>query len=189
MENIFREYGLPVAIRSDNGAPFASTGLGRLSRLSVWWLRLGIGLERIAPGHPEQNGRHERMHRTLKEAVLQPPRANYRGQQRAFDAFRHEFNEERPHEALNQHTPASVYTSSPRNYPARLLEPEYPDDWQKRRVRRNGEIKWRGGMIYVSQALLGQWVGLAPTGTETWKVYFMRQELGRVDQTRRRVQP
>jgi len=188
LENIFREYGLPVAIRSDNGVPFASTGLGRLSRLSVWWLRLGIGLELIEPGHPEQNGRHERMHRTLKEAVLQPPRATHRAQQQAFDAFRHEYNEERPHEALNQHTPASVYTASPRNYPARLLEPEYPEDWQKRRVRPNGEIKWGGGLIYVSQALLGQWVGLEPTGAGAWKVYFMRQELGRVDQTRRRVQ-
>lgn len=187
-ENIFREYGLPVAIRSDNGAPFASTGLGRLSQLSVWWLRLGIGLDRIAPGHPEQNGRHERMHRTLKEAVLQPPRANHRAQQRAFDAFRHEFNEERPHEALNQHPPASVYTASLRNYPARLLEPEYPDDWQKRRVRRNGEIKWGGGLIYVSQALLGQWVGIEPTGAEACKIYFMRQELGRLDQRHGRVQ-
>jgi len=188
LENIFREYGLPVAIRSDNGVPFASTGLGRLSRLSVWWLRLGIGLELIEPGHPEQNGRHERMHRTLKEAVLQPPRASHRAQQQAFDAFRAEYNEERPHEALNQHPPASVYTASPRNYPARLAEPEYPDDWQKRRVRRNGEIKWSGGLIYVSQALQGQWVGLEPTGAGAWKVYFMRQELGRVDPTRRRVQ-
>jgi transposase InsO family protein len=188
-ENIFREYGLPRAIRSDNGPPFASTGLGRLSRLSVWWLRLGIGLERIEPGHPEQNGRHERMHRTLKEAVLRPPRANHPAQQKAFNTFRHEFNQDRPHEALNQHAPASVYTSSVRNYPTRLLEPEYPGSWQKRRVRSNGEIKWSGGLIYVSQALIGQWVGLEPTGEAAWKAYFMRQELGRVDQTRRRVHP
>jgi len=187
LENLFREQGLPLAIRSDNGPPFASTGLGRLSQLSVWWLRLGIGLERIELGHPEQNGRHERMHRTLKEAVLRPPRANHAAQQQAFDAFRHEFNEERPHEALNQHTPASVYVSSVRNYPPRLLEPEYPDHWQKRRVRSNGEIRWHGDLIYVSQALIGQWVGLEPTGEGAWAVYFMGQALGEVDQTRRRV--
>lgn len=186
-ESIFREYGLPLAIRSDNGAPFASAGLARLSRLSVWWLRLGIGLERIEPGHPEQNGRHERMHRTLKEAVLKPPRANHSAQQKAFNAFREEFNQERPHEGLNQHTPASVYRPSIRNYPARLLEPEYPENWQKRRVRSNGEIRWQGGLIYVSQALIGQWVGLEPTGETTWKAYFMRHELGQINQTRGRV--
>jgi transposase InsO family protein len=186
-EKLFREQGLPLAIRSDNGPPFASTGLGRLSQLSVWWLRLGIGLERIEPGHPEQNGRHERMHRTLKEAVLQPPRANHAAQQKAFDAFRQDFNEARPHEALNQHTPASVYAASVRNYPSRLLEPEYPDSWEKRRVRSNGEIRWRGDLIYVSQALIGQWVGLEPASEGAWAVYFMRQALGKVDQTRRRV--
>lgn len=188
MEGIFREYGLPRAIRSDNGPPFASTGLGGLSRLSVWWLRLGIGLERIEPGHPEQNGRHERMHRTLKEAVLKPPGAHHAAQQKAFNAFRQEFNHERPHEALNQHTPASVYTPSARNYPARLLEPEYPEGWEKRRIRSNGEFRWRGGLIYVSQALIGQWVGLEPAGNGSWKAYFMRQELGRIDPLRGRVQ-
>ena len=123
----------------------------------------------------------------MKEAVLEPPRANYPAQRQAFDAFRHDFNEERPHEALNQHTPASVYATSLRNYPSRLLEPEYPDSWQKRRVRSNGEIRWGGGLIYVSQALIGQWVGLEPAGEGAWKAYFMRQELGWVDQPRRRV--
>jgi transposase InsO family protein len=188
-ESIFREYGLPLAIRSDNGPPFASTGLGRLSRLSVWWLRLGIGLERIDPGHPEQNGRHERMHRTLKEAVLKPPGANRAAQQKAFNAFRQEFNQERPHEALNQHTPASVYAPSARDYPPRLLDPEYGESWQKRRIRSNGEMRWQGRLIYVSEALVGQWVGLEPCGDGAWKVYFMRQELGQVDQSRSRVQP
>ena len=104
-EAVFREYGLPVAIRNDNGPPFASVGLGGLSRLSVWWLRLGIALERIAPGHPEQNGRHERIHRTLKETVLQPPQQDLRRQQEAFDAFRKDYNEERPHGAIGQKTP------------------------------------------------------------------------------------
>lgn len=186
-EGIFREYGLPLAIRSDNGPPFASPGLGRLSPLSVWWMRLGIRLERIDPGHPEQNGRHERMHRTLKEAVITPPKANKAAQQKAFNAFRQEFNHERPHEALNQHTPASVFVPSARNYPERLMQPEYPEGWEKRGVRTNGEIKWQGGMIYVSQALIGQWVGLEPTGDGLWKFHFMNQELGHVDEKRRRV--
>jgi putative transposase len=186
-ERVFREYGLPTAIRSDNGAPFASVGLGGLSRLSVWWLRLGIGLERIAPGHPEQNGRHERMHRTLKEAVLHPPRRNLAAQQQAFDAFRSEYNEERPHEALNQHVPGSVYEPSRRDYPPRLAEPEYPVMWEKRGVRSNGEIRWQGKLVYLSQALIGQWVGLKPESDGIWRVHFMGEELGRLDERARQT--
>ena len=181
-ERVFREYGLPVAIRSDNGAPFASVGLGGLSRLSVWWMRLGIGLERIEPGHPEQNGRHERMHRTLKEAVLRPPRQNLPAQQRAFNEFRKEYNEERPHEGLNQHVPGSVYEPSRRDYPSRLVEPEYPEGWQTRGVRNNGEIKWSGRKVYVSEALIGQRVGLKPERERIWSLYFMGAELGRFDE-------
>jgi putative transposase len=177
-EMIFREYGLPVAIRSDNGSPFASVGLGGLSQLSVWWLRLGVRLERIAPGHPEQNGRHERLHRTLKEAVLRPPEWDGRRQQAAFDGFREEYNQDRPHEALNQQPPASVYEPSRRDFPARLLEPEYPDDWLKRAVRSNGEIKWQGQKIYLSEALIGQWVGLEPAGEDRWAIHFMTEKLG-----------
>jgi len=124
----FREYGMPRAIRTDNGAPFASTGLGGLSALSVWWVRLGLDLERIQPGRPQQNGRHERMHRTLKAATAQPPQANLRRQQEVFDAFRREYNEERPHEALGQRPPAEVYQPAPRDYPERLPEQRgYPD--------------------------------------------------------------
>jgi putative transposase len=181
-ERVFREYGLPTAIRSDNGAPFASIGLGGLSRLSVWWLRLGIGLERIEPGHPEQNGRHERMHRTLKEAVLRPPQRNLTAQQRAFDVFQREYNEERPHEALNQHVPGSVYEPSRRDYPSRLAEPDYPAAWATRGVRSNGEIKWSGRKVYVSQALIGQRVGLKPESDGIWSLYFMGAELGRLDE-------
>jgi putative transposase len=188
-EVTFREYGLPVAIRSDNGAPFASVGLAGLSRLSVWWLQLGIQLERIQPGHPEQNGRHERFHRTLKEAVLQPPQRNLQRQQAAFDRFCQEYNEERPHEALNQHPPSCVYVPSARDYPTRLAPPEYPDAWQKRSVRSNGEIKWRGAKVYLTQALIGQWVGLEPVGHGAWDVYFMSQRLGRLDERRGRVEP
>src|SRR5829696_2502091 len=125
-ERLFRMYGLPVRLRSDNGVPFATTALARLSPLSVWWIRLGIRPELIEPGHPEQNGRHERMHKTLKAEATRPPARDRRAQQRAFDRFRTEFNDERPHEALAQGTPASCYTASPRPYPMRLAPLEYP---------------------------------------------------------------
>ena len=188
-ERVFREYGLPLRMRSDNGAPFASRGLGGLSPLAVWWLRLGIGLERIAPGHPEQNGRHERMHRTLKEAV--PVQGTLGRQQRAFDAFRQDYNEERPHEALGQKPPASAYAPSPRDFPERLLVVEYPDDWVKRRVRSNGEIRWRGEKVYISQSLIDQWIGLQPVADGLWGLYFMTEQLGQLDErkTTPRVRP
>jgi transposase InsO family protein len=181
-ERVFREYGMPQAIRSDNGSPFASVGLGGLSQLSVWWLRLGIKLERIEPGHPEQNGRHERMHRTLKEAVLTPPRRNLGAQQRAFDAFQNEYNEERPHEGLNQHVPGKVYGPSRRDFPARLTTPEYPAGWETRGVRSNGEIKWGGKLMYLSQALIGQSVGIKPESDGKWTLYFMGEALGQLDE-------
>ena len=141
MERVFREYGLPEVIRSDNGTPFASVGLGGLSSLAVWWIKLGIIPERIEAGHPEQNGRLERLHRTLKAEVAHPPRKNRREQQRAFDAFRLQYNQERPHEALGQQAPDQHYQPSLRVYPARVNSPEYPPDAQVRRVRSNGEIK------------------------------------------------
>ena len=181
-ERVFREYGMPAAIRSDNGAPFATVGLGGLSRLSVWWLKLGIKLERIEPGHPEQNGRHERLHRTLKEAVLQPPCRNLAAQQRAFDGFQSEYNEERPHEALNQHVPGEVYEPSRRDFPAQLLEPDYPAGWETRSVRSNGEIRWNNQLVYLSQALIGQRVGLKPESDGNWIIYFMGEDLGPVGQ-------
>ena len=133
MEHVFVENGLPAVIRTDNGVPFASTGVGGLSRLSVWWIKLGIMPERIAPGHPEQNGRHERLHATLKAETLNPPKANRREQQKAFDAFRREYNEERPHEALGQRPPASVYRPSHRSYPGREPEVWYPVELTVRR--------------------------------------------------------
>src|SRR5262245_9794006 len=152
----FREYGMPEVMRTDNGAPFASIGLGGLSKLSVWWVRLGIQVERIEPGCPEQNGRHERMHRTLKEAAAKPPKANLKSQQRAFDQFRQEYNNDRPHEALGQRPPASVYKASVRRYPERLPELRgYPDNWQKRMVRKWGQMKWKGQDIRLSSALWG----------------------------------
>ena len=157
MEATFREYGLPTRILSDNGPPFASTGLAGLSRLSVWWIRLGIQLQRIDPGHPEQNGRHERMHRTLKAETATPPERNLRAQQRAFDRFRQIYNQERPHESLAMATPASVYQPSWRPYPERLPELEYPDRMLPRRVQSKGDIGLLGcwGVSCFSARRLG----------------------------------
>jgi putative transposase len=188
-EATFREYGMPRAIRTDNGSPFASVGLAGLSALSVWWLRLGIQLDRIQPGCPEQNGRHERMHRTLKESVANPPQSNLRAQQKSFDAFRWEYNQERPHEALAQEPPATAYGPSSRDFPERLTEPEYPDDWPVRTVRQNGEIKWKGQKVYLNQALCGQRVGLEPTEDGLWRLHFMTVELGQLNERHGRVEP
>ena len=168
----FREYGLPHAMRSDNGPPFASVGLGGLSQLAVWWIRLGIRPERIQPGHPEQNGRHERLHRTLKQATAKPPRRTWRGQQQAFVQFRQEYNHDRPHEALAMQTPAHCYTPSPRPFPRRLPEVEYPSGYQVRRVRSNGEIKWRGRRLFLSEALIGEPVGLQEVDQDLWRIEF-----------------
>jgi len=184
----FREHGLPGAIRTDNGAPFASLGLGGLSPLAVWWVRLGIGLERIEPGAPQQNGRHERMHRTLKEATAQPPARSLSAQQERFDGFRREYNEERPHEALGQQTPASVYEPSVKDYPERMPEPRgYPDDWEKRIVRKGGQIKWKGRDIRLTKALWGQEIGLEPVGEGQWAVHFETLRLGTFDERKGRM--
>lgn len=180
-ERAFREYGLPVAIRSDNGTPFASVALGGLTKLSAWWVKLGIVPERIAPGHPEQNGRHERMHRTLKAETANPPSATLRAQQRSFDRFRTRYNEERPHEALGQKPPASRYYASPRSYPSRVREPEYPSHMAVRRVRTSGEIKWRGGLVFLSQALTGEPVGLSQKDDHLWAIHFGPLQIGALD--------
>ena len=189
LERAFREYGLPLAIRSDNGAPFASTGLGGLSRLSVWLIKLQIIPERIELAHPEQNGRHERMHRTLKAAVCNPPRKCLARQQMAFDYFRPEYNEERPHEALDMQTPASLYKASQRQYPAKLPSVEY-DSWMAiRRVVPNGGIMWRNNYIYVSQALAGEPVGLKQITETTWELWFSSYLLGIIDEKTNKVLP
>ena len=172
LERVFREYGLPLVMRSDNGPPFASTGAGGLTRLGVWWVKLGITPERIEPGKPEQNGRHERMHKTLKAETATPPAATLAKQQRRFDYFRHEFNQQRPHEALRQTTPAQHYSTSPRRYPARLEDPAYPAEYQVRRVRSNGEIKWAGETIFLSMALIGEVVGVKPADNGDAELYF-----------------
>jgi len=183
----FREYGLPEAIRTDNGAPFASKAVGGLSRLAIWWLKLGIVPERIEPGRPQQNGRHERMHLTLKQETANPPRGTMRSQQRRFDEFRAEYNEQRPHEALDQRTPAELYRVSPRVYPARLPEPEYVDGMEVRFVRHSGEIKWQGRRMYLGEVLAGENVALEPISDGHWLVYFCKMPLGVLDDRRRRV--
>lgn len=187
LERTFREYGLPRAIRTDNGPPFAGAALGGLSPLAVWWIKLGILPERIEPGHPEQNGRLERLHRTLKAETASPPQATLRAQQRAFQAFRQQYNTERPHEALGQKTPASCYTPSYREYPARLPELAYEAGVTVRRVRSNGEIKWQGGLLYLSEALRGEPVGLVPQDDRFWSLRLGPVQIGLLDAYHRSV--
>jgi len=187
LERAFREYGLPWAIRTDNGPPFASVGLGSLSSLAVWWVKLGIVPERIEPGHPEQNGRLERLHRTLKAETASPPRQTGRRQQRAFDTFRRTYNEERPHEALGQQPPANHYCSSFRSYPNRVRAPDYEVGVTVRQVRTNGEIKWKGDTIYLSEALRGEPVGLVPQDDRFWTIRFGPLSIGLLDGHARRV--
>jgi len=186
-ERAFRQYGLPLTIRSDNGTPFASTGLGGLSRLSVWWIKLGIVPELISPGCPQQNGRHERMHRTLKCETAHPPAANLRAQQRVFDHFVTEFNLQRPHEALQQRPPSAVYRASTRCYPSRLAPIEYPHGYQVRKIRHCGDMKFAGHAVFVSEVLRGEPVGLYQIDEYLWRLYFSMVPLGILDTRTMRI--
>jgi putative transposase len=189
-EAAFRQYGLPQAIRTDNGAPFASTAIAGLSRLAVWWIKLGIVPERIEAGHPEQNGRHERMHRTLKQEVAMPPAEDRRAQQRALAGFRKEYNEVRPHEALGMQTPASVYAPSERAYPAKVREPEYPANMLVRSVHSHGHFRWKKRHdVFLSEVLWGERVGLLPIDERWYTVYFAELPLARFDSWQRRIFP
>jgi len=185
----FREYGLPQAIRTDNGAPFATRGLTGLSRMTVRWIKLGILHERIRPGHPEQNGRHERFHRTLKEATVSPAAGTIAGQQQAFDRFRVFYNEHRPHESLEQRTPGELYRPSPRVYPRRVPTMEYGDAGEIRRVRHKGEIKWRGQRIFLSEVLHGEPVRLEQVDDRYWRIYFGAMALVMLDDWKGRLLP
>lgn len=171
-EAVFREYGLPEAIRTDNGPPFASKAPAGLSRLAMWWLRLGIRHERIEPGCPAQNGRHERMHQTLKQETASPPQSNLRQQQHAFQRFEREYNQERPHEALQYRTPAALYMASARVYPSRLPELEYPPGVHLRRISQQGSVKWKGARAFVSEVLAREYVGLLEVQDEFFEVYY-----------------
>jgi transposase InsO family protein len=181
-EDVFATYGLPAAIRSDNGIPFASQGLAGLTKLSAWWLRIGIRHERIEPGHPEQNGQHERMHRTLKAETARPARANVLQQQDRFDEFREEFNEKRPHEALDMKRPAEIYKPAERRLPDPLPELEYPLHDDVLVVGRNGHIRLpRGRQVFLANALVGHPVGLREQLDGAWLVTFAGLDLGTYD--------
>lgn len=182
LEPVFRDHGLPEVIRTDNGEPFASHGLCGLNRLNVWWMQLGIRHERIEPGHPEQNAEHERMHRELKADTARPPAATEDLQQQRFDSFRAEWNVERPHESLGQRPPAMLWEPSPREYPEALAEPEYPSYFEVRRIKRGGEVRFKGRTIFVAQALARELVGLTEVDDGVWSINFMSFEIGRIDE-------
>jgi putative transposase len=178
LDAAFREFGLPKALRSDNGSPFASRGAGGLSQLSVKVVKAGVLPERIAPGKPQQNGRLERLHLTLLKDTAAPPARSLRQQLERFRVFRHVYNDERPHQALGNATPAEHYALSPRRFDGVLRTPEYATDHVVRRVRHNGEIRWQGNTIYISSALIGEPIGLREDEDSTWAVSYGPIELG-----------
>jgi putative transposase len=186
-ERAFVEFGLPTKLRTDNGPPFASKSLGGLSRLAIWWIKLGILPERIEPGHPEQNGRHERMHRTLKQEATVPAKYRLVGQQRVFDAFRHEYNDVRPHEALEQRPPAKVYSASLRPMPSSLSSPEYGNDMEVRLVDRDGRIRWNMSRLPITPLLSGEHVAARRLSDSQWEWFYGPIKLGILDERREKL--
>ena len=185
----FQRYGLPQRIRTDNGEPFAAASLGRLSRLSVWWIRLGIYPELIRPASPQQNGTHERMHRELKADTTRPPAADLSAQQQRFARFRRRYNHERPHEALGQQPPSRLYTASPRALPRHVAPLEYPGHYEVRRVAAPGVMWWHSKPTVVSTVLIGETIGLEPIDDGEWDLHFGPIRLGRFDERTRRIEP
>ena len=188
-DRLFREYGLPRAIRTDNGVPFATTGIHGLSQLNVWWLRLGIQHQRILPAHPEQNGAHERMHKTLKGEACRPPQACLARQQRTFNAFRHLYNDERPHAALDNRPPAALYRPSTRAYTGTLPPVEYPGHFLVKRVTNAGTIRLKKRLLFLSNALQQHPVGLEEIDDGIWSIHFCQVLLGRVDERDYLIRP
>ena len=176
---LFKEYGLPERIRTDNGVPFASSAIARLSALSVWWIKLGIYPEQIEPGKPQQNGKHERMHLTLKKEATIPPEKDLTAQQERFDRFRKEYNHERPHEALDMKTPSEVYQASERKMPKKMRAYDYPLHVEVRRVSRNGGIRWKHLWVNVSQTLMEEYIGFEEIEDGVHNVYFYDILIGR----------
>jgi putative transposase len=179
---LFHAYGLPEALRPDHGPPFATPAFCGLSKLSVWWIKLGIRHQRIEPGRPEPHGRHERRHRTLNAAATRPPERNHATQQARFARFCREYNHERPQEALGQRTPASLYHASQRRRPAQLAEPEYPGHCLVRRVRNAGTFRFKSRQLFRSDTLRQEWVALEETGDGMWSIYFYDVLLARLDE-------
>lgn len=181
-DRVFREFGLPAAIRTDNGTPFSSRAVSGLSLLNVWWMRLGIRHERTRPGCPQENGKHERMHRTLKQAVCLSPRANLQAQQRAFNDFIEEYNDERPHEALDNDTPSSRYERSTRIYTGELPPQEYPGHFEVKNVTRAGEFRLGNRCVFVSHALSDNLVGLEEVEDGIWDIYLNEFLITRINE-------
>jgi transposase InsO family protein len=181
----FQRYGMPRAMRCDNGAPFGSHGAGGLSQLAVWLIKLNIEPRFIPPASPQNNARHERMHRTLKAQTMTPLAATVSQQQRRFDRFRHHYNHERPHESLAQHTPASLYQPSPRAYSKHIQEPNYTQAHAIRRVRTDGTIKWKGQYLFISQPLSGEWIALTEQDSDAYLLQFYTYDLGLINQHQR----
>ena len=171
-ERAFRDYGLPLAIRTDNGVPFATQAIHGLSYLNVWWMRLGILHQRIRPGCPQENGAHERMHRTFKREAIKPVRRSCRAQQRNFDAFQTEYNTERPHETLHQETPGSQYRASRRPYPERLPPLEYPGHYQVKKITTGGTFRFHNRLLYLANSMVDQHIGLEEIDDGIWAIHF-----------------
>jgi transposase InsO family protein len=188
-ERVFRQYGLPEVIRTDNGTPFSSRGLGGLSRLSYWWIRLGIYPERIEPGQPQQNGRHERMHKTLKSHTANPPAKNIIAQQNRFNIFRNEYNNQRPHEALQMKTPSDCYSGSIRSFPSRLPQVNYPDHMQVKRVQIHGGIWYKNNYIFITESLYGEYIGIEQIAEDISQIWYCNYLLGRIDHRKWQVVP
>lgn len=184
---LFREVGLPEAIRSDNGAPFASTGIHGLCELNVWWMKLGIVHQRIRPSSPQENGQHERMHGDLKRETTRPPAKNLRGQQRKFDRFQRCYNEERPHDGIKGDLPCECWESSTRAFPEKLLAPEYPSTLEVRRVSAAGTFRLKAKQPFLSNALADEYVGLEEVRDGLWDIVYYRTLLGRIDERTGRI--
>jgi transposase InsO family protein len=181
-DRLFREYGLPRAIRTDNGVPFATTGIHGLSQLNVWWIRLGLQHQRILPASPQQNGAHERMHRTLKAATARPPQGHLVAQQRAFNRFRVLYNDERPHQFLGGRTPASLYQPSPRPYTGAVPPIEYPGHYIPKRVTNAGTIRFKKRLVFIATSLTQHLLGLEEIDDGVWSIYFCHVLLARIDE-------